>query len=90
MKKRKPWRTFKQPLPRDGHIRFLCLLLLAGELLYLHGRNRLPIPIVEIRQDHEIVLYRAGGGEETKDPDQIYGVRIRLKDGVIDFYRREE
>ena len=80
----------KQPLPKDGHVRLFCLLLLTGELFVLHSQNRLPIPIIEIREDREIGFYRAGDGEEAEEPRKIYGVRIRLKDGVIEFYRREE
>lgn len=96
MAKRKPWRTFKQKRQNHKHIRRICLALLAAEILILKARGPLRIPGVELSADKsQVVIYRllgeeGSGDSEIPSKERVYGIRIRLKDGAVDFYRREE
>ena len=86
-RKRKPWRRFKKSLVKDHQIRRLCLLLLTAEFLILSHQKIIPFPTVEFTENREILIRQ----EPDEDPSgRIYGIRIRLKEGVIDFYRQEE
>lgn len=100
MAKRKPWRNFKEKRIKDGHIRRMCLAVLAVELGVLRQQGRLRFPVIEVTENREVVIYQLPVGDERggredgsfKIPskDQVYGIRIRLKEGMVDFYRREE
>lgn len=92
MTKRKPWRKFKKKKAADQHIRRICLAVFGLELLILMERGEFSFPTVEVTDDREVVIYQAPVGENPAIPEknQIFGIRIRLKDGVVDFYRREE
>lgn len=65
----------------------------------LGRQGRLLVPVVEITEDREVVIYQIPleDGKETGEEgleipskDRVYGIRIRLRDGMVDFYRREE
>ena len=95
MAKRKPWRKFRKKKAVHKHIRRICLAMIGAELLVLKGQNEIRLPAVEVSADsREIVIYRIpeedGSGLPVPYNDRVYGIRIRLKDGVVDFYRREE
>lgn len=83
----------------------MAALIAEGIALGLQGRFPFPtvevregseIVIYQLPAEYEET--ETGKAEEhkkarkTKEPDKerIYGVKIRLKDGVVDFYRREE
>ena len=82
MSKRKPWRKFKKERWKREHIRYVCALFIIIELAVLGIQGQLPFPVVEVREDET-----TPGGPEK---DEIYGIRFRLKEVMIDFYRREE
>ena len=100
MAKRKPWRNFKEKRLRDKHIRWVCLVIFAVEMGVLGKQGRLRLPVIKVTENREVVIYqlpleggdkeREGEPLEVPSKDQVYGIRIRLKDGMVDFYRREE
>lgn len=101
MSKRKPWRKFKKERWKREHIRYVCALFIIIELAVLGIQGQLPFPVVEVREGNEVVIYQQSevkkpmeNQDETTpgDPekDEIYGIRFRLKEGMIDFYRKEE
>lgn len=72
------------------------MFLLIVELIVLSHQKVIPIPTVEIQENHEIIIRgplmdpgKSMGLPESENGDQTYGIRIRFKDGVIDFYRQE-
>ena len=93
-KKRKPWRRFRRRPADRRRVRRLCFFFIAAELLVLGCQKTLPFPAVEFTEDKEIIIYRIPSGEDSGIPDltsdRIYGIRVRLKEVVIDFYRQEE
>ena len=92
MAKRKPWRKFKENRQRDKRIRQVCLAVLGAELAVLQWQGRLSLPVIRITEGREFIIYQMSlvEGEVIPAKDDVCGVRIRLKDGVVDFYRREE
>lgn len=101
MSTRKPWRKFKKERWKKEHIRCVCALFIVIELAVLGTQGRLPFPVVEVKEGNEVIIYQRpakegkpeeGTGTVMEDPkkNQIYGIRIRLKEGVVDFYRKEE
>ena len=67
------------------------MVLLAAEILALKARGVLRIPGVKVSAGQsEVVIYRPLEEGESPSGERVYGIRIRLKDGVVDFYRREE
>lgn len=100
MSKRKPWRKFKEKGPKDRHIRRICLIALAAEAAVMERRGQIHVPAVKVTENREVIIYQLpleetqkdAGGEPLEIPskDRIYGIRIRLKEGTVDFYRREE
>lgn len=99
MAKRKPWRRFKEKRLKEGAVRRICLAVLAAELGVLWGQGRLSFPVIEVTKDREVIIYQFPGGNGDKAAagpleaplkDEVYGIRIRLKEGMVDFYRREE
>ncbi len=93
MAKRKPWRKFKYKRPKNKILRRVCLAVLGAELGVLWVQDRLTFPVIMVTESQEVVIYQIPLGEEDAElpsKDRIYGIRIRLKDGVVDLYRREE
>jgi len=91
--KRKPWRKFKEKRLGNQHIRRVCLAVLAAEIVILKGQGRLHCPVIKVTENREVVIYQnpvEDGALEVLPKDQVYGIRIRLKEGMVDFYRREE
>lgn len=97
MKKRKPWRKFRQYSGAKRRIRYACLFFLIIEFIILARTYHLSIPTIEVKENNELIIYElpadgvpspSGLSGQTVD-GKIYGIRIRLKDGVIDFYRQE-
>ena len=87
MKKRKPWRNFRKHRASNRLISFLCLLILLAELIIFSTNHLLPVPSIEISEHNEVIIYQFHDGSEKPD-NKIYGIRIRLKEGIIDFYRQ--
>ncbi len=93
MAKRKPWRKLKQKRPKNKTLRRVCLAVLGAEAGVLWAQDRLPFPVIKVTENQEVVIYQIPLGDEDIElpsKDRIYGIRIRLKDGVVDLYRREE
>ena len=90
MAKRKPWRKFKENRQKDKRIRQVCLAVLGAELAVLQWQGRLSLPVIRITEGREFIIYQMPLTRAIPSKDHVCGVRIRLKDGVVDFYRREE
>lgn len=90
MQKRKSWRKFRKDKRNEGMIRKACFTILILELAFFIRESKIPFIYIEREEEHhmvrETVMEEAGGGETI----EIFGLRIRLKEGVIEFYRKEE
>lgn len=97
MKKRKPWRNFRKHSEAKRRIRYACLFFLIIEFIILTRTCHLSIPTIEVKENNEVIIYQlpadgvpsSCGLSEQSGDGKIYGIRIRLKEGVIDFYRQE-
>lgn len=97
MKKRKPWRNYRKDSESKRRIRYACLFFLIVEFIILTRTYHVSIPTFELKENNELIIYQlpAHGDPSSCDLSEqiidgkIYGIRIRLKDGVIDFYRQE-
>lgn len=78
----------------------MCLAALAVEMGVLKGQGRLCVPVIKVTKDSEVVIYQISPQDGGAEPggglfmipakDQVYGIRIRLKEGMVDFYLKEE
>ncbi len=100
MSKQKPWRKFKEKRLKDRHIRRICLIVFAAEVAVMEKQGQIQVPAVKVTENREVLIYQLPLEEARKDcegepliipsKDRIYGIRIHLKEGTVDFYRREE
>lgn len=90
IQKRKSWRNFRRDKGREGLIRKVCCTVFILELAFLVRESKIPFIHIEREEEHrmvhETVLEKEGNGESI----EIFGFRIRLKEGLIEFYRKEE
>lgn len=90
IQRRKSWRNFRTDEGNEGMIRKACFTVLILELAFFVRESKIPFIHIEREKEHqmvqEAVLEKAGSGETI----EIFGLRIRLKEGVIEFYRKEE
>ena len=91
-RRKKSWRTFKKKESEHQkqicwRIRRACSIILCVEALILWKQAELPVVHVD-RQENSWV--RQAGESENSVLEQIFGVRLRVEKGVIEFYRREE
>lgn len=88
-RKKKSWRKFRQNSRDIQLIRYICCGMLVLELAFF------------VRESMEDGLFKVSRGAEVSVEDEIpdggkssyekiSGFRIRVQDGQIDFYRREE
>ncbi len=91
---KKTWRHFKRPdrsAASTGRIRSVCIAALILEAAVWIRQNGLPA-FFSVRVEHtqtETVVVPAGE-EAGGILEQIFGVRLRFRDGAIEFYRQEE
>lgn len=79
--KRKPWRRIKSCSAASILIRKICCAILILELAFLlreYGK-----PAVTVRQWQETVWEEPGGERE-----ELFGIRLRLKEGILEFYQK--
>lgn len=85
--KKKHWRKIHTPLEKSKLIRKVCYSILVLELaFFLREKSN---SWILIKEDTSIILEPAGGGED-ETYRRIHGFRIRLKEGLVDFYQKEE
>lgn len=93
--KKKPWRTFKnKECGRERQIcwwiRRSCGIILVIEAVVLWMQAGLPAVQVERQQQTWLEKNDQARQESDSILEQIFGVRLRLEDGVVEFYRKEE
>ena len=87
MKKRKPWRKYKKHYITKGHVRWLCLLLLALETFVLCKKGVISVPAIEVKKDSQTLIYQIQEEEEAEGrASRSWGIRIRTKEGTLEFY----
>lgn len=82
---KKPWRKIRSAKDPSHIIRKLCYSLLILELAFFVREYGSGEMIWEKRED---IWLESGAEEEALE--QIYGVHFRLKEGKLEFYRKEK
>lgn len=90
--KRKPWRKIKSPTGNYIIIRRICYGILIMELAFLVQKSGIPaLAIGEWQEEIQIELEDGPMAAQRTEPglqEWIYGVRVRIKDGVLEFYKK--
>lgn len=93
----KPWRRFHKPSCISGVIRRLCFAALVLEtalvLKNVSSKNVSPaIACVEEKEIRQVLLTEAMESKSApvNQLERYFGIRLRLKDGEIEFYHKEE
>ncbi len=84
-RKKKTWRRFPRAERPDSIVRKCCLAALLLEAAVLAERGGLP-PALSIRVEDSRVLT----SPEVGPPENVFGIRVRIRDGAIEFYRTED
>ncbi len=88
---KKSWRRFARGGVWDRKVRRVCIAALALEaavLFYRHGGT----DFFALRAENESSQWLSPAGEESAGGvmEEIFGFRLRLRDGAVEFYRQEE
>lgn len=89
---KKSWRRFTREGVWDRKIRRVCIAALSLEaavLLYQYGGT----DFFALRAESESSRWLSPAGEEGASGgvmEEIFGFRLRLRDGAVEFYRQEE
>ncbi len=88
---RKPWRKFRRTRRCDAIVRKICcaLLILEAAVLVERGGMKDLLALRVERQQREWISPAEDERDAAGLPEQIFGVRLRLRDGAVEFYRRE-
>lgn len=81
--RKKPWRTIRSE--KETVIRKICYSLLILELAVLCRRADWPF-MTGSEQQTEIPKMQS---EEMVGQEDVYGFRVRLRDGTVELYRKE-
>lgn len=93
---KKFWRTFKTKdsgLRKQARqwFRRICAMIMFAELVILWRQTQIPLISVDRQSDSGMEYLEAEKEERERTVlEQIFGVRLRVEDGVIEFYRKEE
>jgi len=91
--RRKPWRTFRKKRRTDEVIRKVCAVFLVLELAFFVKQFKFPLVEVHRWEEHEAegqTEQRKAGPDSSKEIMEILGFRLRIEEGVIEIYRKEE
>ncbi len=89
---KKSWRRFTREGVWDRKIRRVCIAALtleAAVLFYQHGSA----DFFALRAESESRQWLSPAGNEDETGgvmEEIFGFRLRLRDGAVEFYRQEE
>lgn len=87
----KPWRRFKKDGPAGRLVRKVCSAVLILEAAVLISRSGLGVFSVERTYEEWLSPVPSGLAGETDEGtlEKIFGIRLRLRDGAVEFYRQE-
>lgn len=84
--RRKSWRKIPTQLEKRKLIRKVCCSILVLELAFF--AREWGNTWVFVSREEEVRMEPAGEAEEGYE--KIYGIRFRLEEGLVDFYKKEE
>lgn len=95
---KKSWRAFKgQESARQKRvcrwIRRICSIMLLVEIVVLWKQGWFPLISVDEQEEswmRQMDSSVAAGQWDHTVLEEIFGVRLKVEDGVIEFYRKEE
>ena len=88
----KPWRRFDKPSCISGVIRRLCFAALVLETALVLNNVSSAIACVEEKEIRQVLLTEAMESKSApvNQLERYFGIRLRLKEGEIEFYHKEE
>lgn len=88
---RKPWRRFPSGNDSVHTIRRICFAALVLEAAwFLKESKPARVSFKEEEQHRKVFIQENDKEQEDGILERYFGVRIRLREGVIEIYRREE
>lgn len=88
--RRASWRRIKSEPSISHQLRKVCYSILLLELAFFWRESGSPFLPFLHRQEEVRLEQRTGEENHREGYEKIYGFQFRLKDGVLDIYRKEE
>lgn len=83
---KKPWRKIRSIKDKSNIIRKVCCSILILELAFFVREYGGSWIVLDKQED----IWVETGADEEESLEHSYGIRIRLKEGKLEFYRKEE
>ncbi len=87
---RKTWRNFTRRDARDLLVRRLCCAVLVLEAAWLLQQRAGDFFALRMESVSRQWLSPVGDESGESFPEEIFGFRLRLRDGAVEFYHQEE